>query len=75
MSLTVVIDGSDTGVSNHLFADGATFADLIGAVYASAANHGDFIAGVADLTWFWVSDGLISGAEAGAIKSAAAGAS
>jgi len=69
---TVVIDGEDTGVPNTLFTNGCTISDLVSDIAADAKNHGGFVSGVAHLTNALVKDGLISGAQKGAIQSAAA---
>lgn len=69
---TIIIGGIDTGVANHLFANGCTMSDLLSELKASAANHGDYVSAVSHLTNQWKNDGLISGANKGAIQSAAA---
>lgn len=69
---TIVIGTIDTGVPNTLYPDGCTRADLIARVRASATNHGQFVSGVAALTNSWMQGGEISGAQKGAIQSAAA---
>ncbi len=70
----VVIDGCDAGVANHVFADGSSFNDLIGACAAGAANHGAFVSCVTQLANGWKNAGLITGAEKGRITRCAAGA-
>jgi len=70
---TIVIGDNDSGVPNHLFANGCTSADLIAQIAAAASNHGGFVSGVAHLTNTWQSDGLVTGSQKGAIQSAAAG--
>jgi hypothetical protein len=50
LSPTVVIDTCDSGALNDLDVDGCTIADRIAAVAADAANHGQFVSGVAQLT-------------------------
>lgn len=70
----VEIDGCGTGVANHVFADGGSFNDLIGACAAGAANHGAFVSCVTQLANGWKHAGLISGAKKGRITSCAAGA-
>lgn len=72
LSPTIVIGGIDTGVPNTLFPGGCTSSDLIALEKAGALNHGGFVSGVALLTNDWVATGLISGAQKGAIQSAAA---
>jgi hypothetical protein len=69
---TIVIGGIDTGVPNVLFTGGCTSSDLIAQVGATATNHGDFVSGIAHLTNGWVTDGIVSGKQKGAIQSAAA---
>ena len=71
-TLTVVIDGCDSGVPNHLADDGCTIADLIREIAASATNHGEFVSGVAALTNAFKKDGIISGREKGRIQRCAA---
>jgi hypothetical protein len=72
---TIIIDGNDSGVANPLLANGCTRADVIQQLAAAAADHGAFVAGIADLTNTWKAAGIITGAEKGAIQSAAARAS
>ena len=69
---TIVIDGENTGVANRLFSNGCTTSDLIAQLQEGAENHGRFVSGVAHLTNDLKSAGLITGAEKGAIQSAAA---
>jgi hypothetical protein len=69
---TIVIGGNDSGVENHLFANGCTSSDFIAELAAGATNHGSFVSGIAHLTNEWKAAGLISGREKGAIQSAAA---
>lgn len=69
---TIVIGDNDSGVPNTLFANGCTAADLIAQLSGSSASHGDFASAVAHLTREWMSGGLVSGAQKGAIQSAAA---
>jgi len=69
---TIIIGGENTGVANVLFSTGCTTSDLIAHIAAGAENHGQFVSGVADLTNDLKQQGLISGAEKGAIQSAAA---
>jgi PA domain-containing protein len=71
-SPTIVIGGEDTHVANRLFSNGCTTSDLIANIQDDAKNHGDFVSGVAQLTKALNGAGLISGAEKGAIQSAAA---
>ena len=69
---TVVVGGSDTGVGNHLFPNGATFNDLIAQAKTDASNHGEYVSAVSALTNDWKSVGLISGKEKGKIVSTVA---
>lgn len=69
---TVFIGGCDSGVPNHVFADGTTFSGQIAGCAAHAANHGHFVNCVSHLTNEWRNAGLISGAQEGAIVSCAA---
>jgi len=71
-SPTVVIGGIDTGVANLFFTSGCTISDLIEQVRVSADNHGAFVSGVSSLTNALRGNGLITGAETGAIVSATA---
>ena len=68
----VIIDGCDSGVANQTLASGATFNDLIGEAAANAANHGEFVSAVSDMSNDWKKAGLITGKEKGAITSCAA---
>ena len=58
----------DTGVPNHLFENGCTMADLIADAAAQARNHGAFVSEVARLTNDWKREGIITGAQKGAIQ-------
>ncbi len=70
---TIIIGGIDTRVTNTLFANGCTMADILAQLAANHTNnHGDYVAAVAALTKQWVVDGLITGRQKGAIQSAAA---
>ena len=71
-SPTIIIGGENTGVANMLFSTGCTTSDLIAHIAAGAKNHGQFVSGVSHLTNDLKQQGLISGAEKGAIQSAAA---
>lgn len=73
-SANVVIDGCDSGVANALDTStcGSNFMDLIMDCAANANNHGQFVSCVAQLTNDWKKDGLITGAQKGAIQSCAA---
>jgi hypothetical protein len=69
---TIFVGGINTGVPNTFFQGGCTSADLIAQIGATSANHGDFVSRVAALRNDWRNAGLISGAQNGAIESAAA---
>lgn len=69
----VSVGGAQTDVENQTLAGGATFNDLIEQCLAEAANHGEVVSCVADLTTRWRKDGLISGRERGTLIKAAAG--
>jgi hypothetical protein len=71
-SSTIIIAGIDTGVPNMLFPSGCTMSDLLTQLKDPAVNHGDYASAVAHLVNQWVADGLISGAQRGAIQNAAA---
>jgi hypothetical protein len=70
-SATVVIDGNDTGVENALTDTGCTILDLIRQASDDAADHAEFIRGVALLTRTLLRDGLITAEEAGILRTAA----
>lgn len=72
LSPTIVIGGENTGVANFLFSTGCTVSDLIAHIADDAKNHGQFVSGVSHLTNDLKQQGLITGAEKGAIQSAAA---
>ncbi len=69
----VIIDGCDSGVLDLLLDNGMTITESIAACADGAANHGEFVSCVTQLTNQLKKDGLISGAEKGAIQSCAAG--
>jgi len=71
---TIIIDGCDTGVDDHLLPDGSTISGKIADCAANAANHGDFVSCVASLTNDLKKAGIITGKEKGAIQSCAANA-
>lgn len=50
LSLSVVIDGCDSGVNNILLADGCTISDVIAQCALDSLLHCDFVNCVADLT-------------------------
>jgi hypothetical protein len=72
LSATVVIGGCDSGVPNTLFANGCTISDLIAHCAVGAANHGQFVSCVADLTNSLKSSGAITNKQKGALQSCAA---
>jgi hypothetical protein len=69
---TIFIGTTNTGVPNYFFDSGCTMADLVGQTKASSTNHGRYVAGVAALGNDWVKQGLISGAQKGALQSTVA---
>jgi len=71
---TVIVGGCNSGVANTFFTSGCTISDLIAHIAAGARNHGGFVSGVAGLTNDLKKQGIISGAQKGAIQSCAAGA-
>jgi len=74
LSPTIVIDSCDTGVPNLLLQNGCTVSDLVAGIAQGAGTHGQFASGVSHLTNGLMKDGLISGAQKGAIQSCAGGA-
>lgn len=72
LSATVVIGGCNSGVANTLLAGGCTIADEIAHCAASAVNHGAFVSCVAHLTDALKAQGIITGAQKGAIQRCAA---
>lgn len=68
---TVVIDGCDSGVPNHVFDGGTSFNDKIADCAAHARNHGQFESCVSHLLNEWRSIGLITQDQRTAIKSCA----
>lgn len=69
---TVIVGGTDTGITNTVDADGCSIADLIQIASDNAKNHGAFVSAVAKLANDLKSSGAISGKQAGKLKSAAA---
>jgi hypothetical protein len=69
---TIIIGDENTGVPNVLFGNGCTTSDLIANLQDNAKNHGQFVSGVAHLTNELKDEGLVTGAQKGAIQSAAA---
>jgi hypothetical protein len=72
MSLTVVIDGCDTGVEDHLLNDGYNISDSIAECAEGAKNHGKFESCVAHLTKKLKKARIISKREEHTIKKCAA---
>ncbi len=73
-SATVVIDGCNSGVPNTTFSTGCRITDMINDCAVGATNHGKFVSCVSHLTNDLKKDGIISGAQKGAIQSCAGGA-
>jgi hypothetical protein len=71
-SATVVIDGCDSGVDNHVFETGCRFSDAIEDCAAAAGNQGDFVSCVSHVTNDWKKAKLITGAQKDAITDCAA---
>lgn len=72
LGATVTIGACNSGVGNHLFSNGATMNDLIGAAAISVKNHGAYVSAVTKLADGWKKAGLISGKDHGKITSCAA---
>jgi hypothetical protein len=72
LSVTVVIDGCNSGVPNTLFPTGCTISDLIAACAEGASNHGQFVSCVSHLTNDLKKAGTITGQQKGAIQSCTA---
>jgi hypothetical protein len=72
LSATVVIDGCDSGVENHLLENGCTISDLVMQCAAGASNHDEFVSCVAHMTNELKKDKTINGREKGFIDSCAA---
>jgi hypothetical protein len=71
----VTIDGCNSGVTNTTFATGCRISDQINDCTVGAADHGAFVSCVSNLTNSLKAQGVISGAQKGAIQSCAARAS
>ena len=69
---TIVIDGCDSGVENHVIEDDFTISDKIAECAIDAKNHGKFVSCVSKLTNGLKKEGIITGQEKGAIQSCAA---
>ena len=72
MNATVVIDGCDTAVINHLLDTGCTISDRIAACAEGVRNHGQFVNCVSELTNTLKRNGVIGGKEKGAVQRCAA---
>lgn len=69
----VSVGTCNTGVTNKLLPNGATFNDLLGAAQAaSGGNHGKWVSAVTALSGGWKNAGLITGQEHGKIVSCVA---
>jgi hypothetical protein len=73
LGATVVIQSCDSGVPNTQLGEGCNIADEIAVIAAGAKNHGKFVSGVAELGNSLKKDGIISGAQKGALQSCAGG--
>jgi len=71
MSATVVIDGCNTDVVNHLLNSGCTISDRIAACAVGVRNYGQFVSCVAALTNTLKRNGVITGKQKGAIQKCA----
>ena len=71
-SPTVAIGSCSSGVPNLFFTDGCTLTDKIQAIAASSRNHGQFVAGVAQLTTVLRKAGHITAAQRDALMICAA---
>jgi len=69
---TVVVDGCDSEVTNHLSTDGCTISDSIAECGANAKNHGAFRRCVSELGDALVKEGVITPPEKDRILSCAA---
>ena len=69
---TVVVDGCDSGVPNISFPGGCTLSDRIASMRTGAKNHGQFVSEAGKLLNDLMKDGLLTGAQKGAIESCVA---
>jgi len=69
---TVVISGCNSGVPNLVFPTGCKISDAVEDCAAGAANHGGFVSCVASYTNTLKKQGILTGAQKGAIQSCAA---
>jgi hypothetical protein len=72
--VNVTIDGCNSGVPNTTFTTGCRISDQINDCAVGAGNHGGFVSCVSHLTNDLKKNGVISGAQKGAIQSCAGGA-
>lgn len=70
---TLLIAGCDTGVVDFTFDDGCKLGDGMAPCVMVVRKHGQFVMCVAHVARSWRMDGVISGAEYGAIMSCAGG--
>jgi len=68
LSITVIIDGCHSGVTNTFLSPGCTISDRIAECAAGVRNHGQFVSCVAKLTNELKKAGVITGQEKGAIQ-------
>lgn len=71
---TVVIDGCDSRVPDHMGGDGCSISDEISNAAIGSRNHGEFVRQVVSITNRLRDQGAITGRQAGEIKSCAAAA-
>jgi hypothetical protein len=71
ITTTVTIGRCDSGVPNVLLPGGGTISDRILACAASVGNHGAFVRCVSRVTNDLKAEGIITGAQKGAIQSCA----
>ncbi len=74
-ALTVVVDGCDSEVANTTLDGGCNISDEITSRAGDANNHGQFVSSVARFLNQLKKDGILSGAQKGAIMSCVAGSS
>jgi hypothetical protein len=71
LTLTVVIGGCDSGVTNTLFPSGCSISDDINLCAAGAKNHGEFVSCVAHYLNDLKKAGILTGKQKGAIQECA----
>jgi len=69
---TLTVNECETGVANQPVADGCWMSDLLAECAVEAANHGQFVSCVANLTDEWKRAGLLTGQEKGRVQRCAA---